>query len=87
MALGRISAMGKAALFAAILAMPAWAETIRKPADGVPLQTVLDRASEGDVIILEEGEHKGPVTIGKAVALEGERAPSWSGAAREASSL
>lgn len=73
MALGRISAMGKAALFAAILAMPAWAETIRKPADGVPLQAVLDRASEGDVIILEEGEHKGPVTIGKAVALEGEK--------------
>jgi nitrous oxidase accessory protein len=61
-----------AALAVAILASPAWAATIRKAADGSPLQPVLDRASPGDVIVLEGGEHQGPVTIDKTLTLEGE---------------
>lgn len=72
MALTRISAIGMAALAAAILATPAWSATIRKAADGSPLQAVLDRALVGDVIVLAQGEHKGPVTIDKTVTLEGE---------------
>ena len=66
-----ISAFGMAALAAVILACPVSAATIRKAADGLPLQPVLDRASPGDVIVLQ-GEHQGPVTIGKTLTLEGE---------------
>ena len=40
-----ISAFGMAALAAVILACPVSAATIRKAADGLPLQPVLDRAS------------------------------------------
>lgn len=67
-----ISTLGMAALAAAVLAMPAWAATIRKPADGSPLQPVLDRAMPGDVVVLEKGEHPGAVTIDKTLTLEGE---------------
>ncbi|WP_234838807.1 nitrous oxide reductase family maturation protein NosD [Sinorhizobium meliloti] len=66
-----ISAFGMAALAAVILACPVSAATIRKSADGLPLQPVLDRASPGDVIVLQ-GEHQGPVTIDKTLTLEGE---------------
>lgn len=66
------STLGMAALAAAILTMPAWAATIRKAADGAPLQPVLDRAAPGDVVVLAPGEHPGPVTIGKALTLQGE---------------
>jgi nitrous oxidase accessory protein len=61
-----------AALAAAILAMPAGAATIRKIADGSPLQAVIDRAAVGDVVILAPGEHRGGITIGKTLTLEGE---------------
>ncbi|RVP83810.1 nitrous oxide reductase family maturation protein NosD [Sinorhizobium meliloti] len=66
-----ISAFGMAALAAVIVACPVSAATIRKSADGLPLQPVLDRASPGDVIVLQ-GEHQGPVTIDKTLTLEGE---------------
>ena len=67
-----ISTLRMAALAAAILVTPAWAVTIRKPADGSPLQAVLDRASPGDVVVLARGEHPGAVTIDKTLTLEGE---------------
>lgn len=67
-----ISTLRMATLAVAILTMPAWGATIRKPADGSPLQPVLDRASPGDVIILARGEHRGPITIDKTLTLEGE---------------
>ncbi len=72
MARPNISALGMAALAAVILACPASAATIRKAADGSPLQPVLDRAASGDVIVLQGGEHQGPVTVNKTLTLEGE---------------
>src|SRR5690606_12881354 len=67
-----MSKLGMAALAAAVLAMPAWAATVRKAANGAPLQAVIDRASPGDVIVLAEGEHGGPVVIDKTVTVQGE---------------
>ena len=72
MALRGLSTLGMAALAAAILAMPAGAATIRKTADGSPLQAVIDRAAVGDVVILAPGKHRGGITIGKMLTLEGE---------------
>ena len=66
------AAMGMAVLVAAILASPAWADRIVAYAGGGDLQAVLDAASPGDVVTLEAGQHKGPVTIGKALTLQGE---------------
>ncbi|WP_018237688.1 nitrous oxide reductase family maturation protein NosD [Ensifer sp. BR816] len=72
MARPNLPTLGMAALAVAILACPAWAATIRKAADGSPLQPVLDRAQPGDVVVLEGREHQGPVTIDKTLTLEGE---------------
>ena len=66
-----ISTLGMATLVA-VLALPAWAATILKPADGSTLQPVLDRAAAGDVSVLATGEHGGPVLIDKPLTLEGE---------------
>jgi nitrous oxidase accessory protein len=71
MAVARIYTLGMAAAVA-ILVLPAQAETIHHLADGRPLQEVIDRAAEGDVIVLTRGEHAGPVTIGKTLTLQGE---------------
>ena len=68
---GTILAMGTAAL-AAVLGMPAWAETIYHRPDGLPLQTVIDRSASGDVIVLARGEHAGPITLDRALKIEGE---------------
>ena len=62
-----------AALAAAIAASPASAETVTVPAGtGKSLQMFLDLARPGDVLRLAPGEHRGPVTISVAVAVEGE---------------
>ncbi|WP_083265219.1 nitrous oxide reductase family maturation protein NosD [Sinorhizobium alkalisoli] len=72
MARPNIPTLGMAALAVVILVSPASAATIRKSADGSPLQPLLDGAAPGDVIVLEAGEHQGPVTIDKTLTLEGE---------------
>lgn len=61
-----------AALAAAMICAPATAELIAVPAGGADLQAVLDAASPGDVVRLESGEHKGPLSVGKPLTLEGE---------------
>lgn len=53
-------------------ALPAAAETLRVPAVPGALSEILDRARPGDVLILEEGSHAGPVLIEKPLVLEGE---------------
>jgi nitrous oxidase accessory protein len=63
---------GMAALSAAILALPAFAETIILRACEGDLQSFADRARPGDVLRLEAGEHQGPVTITRTITLEGE---------------
>jgi nitrous oxidase accessory protein len=64
--------LGSAAAFAAGLAMPAWAERVSVPPGEASLQEILDAASDGDVIALESGEHRGPARITKKVTLAGE---------------
>jgi nitrous oxidase accessory protein len=61
------------AAIAAGLASPAGAGRIVVPAGGeMPLQDVLDRAADGDVVVLQAGEHRGPLQITRRLALEGE---------------
>ena len=50
--------LGPAALLAAGLAVPAQAERIAVDPAADP-QEVLDRAADGDVVVLKAGEHRG----------------------------
>ncbi len=75
---------GLAAIFAASLALPgfslpAWAARITAEPGDADLQSVLDQAADGDVIVLKAGEHRGPVTINKKLTLEGEPGAVLSG--------
>ncbi|WP_091135987.1 right-handed parallel beta-helix repeat-containing protein [Microvirga guangxiensis] len=63
--------MGLAAIFAAGLALPARAERIAVSA-GEAVQEIIDRADEGDVILLKAGEHRGPIRVTRKVTVEGE---------------
>jgi nitrous oxidase accessory protein len=54
----------------AVLVGPAFAERL-VVAPGEDVQAVLDRAAGGDVVVLESGEHRGPVRIEKSATLEG----------------
>jgi nitrous oxidase accessory protein len=59
-----------AAIVAAGLSAFANAETL-KAVPSEPLQAVLDRAHDGDVIELAPGEYKGPIRIDRRLALTG----------------
>ncbi|WP_445502401.1 nitrous oxide reductase family maturation protein NosD [Microvirga sp. G4-2] len=60
------------AVFTAGLAMPAWAERITvPPGEGNP-QEFLDKAADGDVVILQAGEHRGTIRITRRLTVEGE---------------
>jgi nitrous oxidase accessory protein len=59
-----------AAAFVACLAAPCSAARLIVPPVESDLQAVLDRAADGDVIVLE-GAHQGPVRITRRVTLEG----------------
>ncbi len=62
-----------AAIFAAGLALPAWAATwVISPDEGSP-QAILDRAADGDVVRFEAGEHRGSIRITRKVTVEGEK--------------
>jgi nitrous oxidase accessory protein len=63
--------LGLAAAFAAGSALPALAERI-VVSSGDNLQEVIDRAADGDVIVLKAGEHRGPITISRRLTVEGE---------------
>ena len=65
-----ISAVATSAIFAAGVAGSASAETL-KIAPEQPLQAVLDRAQDGDVIELVPGEYKGAIRIDHRVVLAG----------------
>jgi nitrous oxidase accessory protein len=67
-----IMRLGSAALLAAGLGSAAVAERIVVAPGEADLQAVLDRASDGDSIILQKGEHRGPIRITRKVMLEGE---------------
>lgn len=62
---------GLAAIFAASISSPASAERILVSA-GDAVQASLDRAAEGDVLVLKRGEHRGPIRISRKMTLEGE---------------
>jgi len=67
------------AAFAAGSALPAWAERITVSSGDIP-QAALDRAAEGDVVVLERGEHRGPLRITRRVTVEGEPGAVLAGA-------
>ena len=73
-----------AAVFAVSLtlpgsSLPAWAARITVAPGEAGLQSVLDQAADGDVVVLEAGEHRGPVTIDRKLTLEGEPGAVLSG--------
>ncbi len=59
------------ALLAAGFAWPAAAERILV-APGEDAQAALDATTEGDVVVLRAGEHRGPLKVTRTIALEGE---------------
>jgi nitrous oxidase accessory protein len=63
---------GAAAIVAAVLAQPVLAERVLVPPGESDVQALLDRAMDGDVIVLQKGEHRGPLTISRKLTLEGE---------------
>lgn len=63
--------MGLAAVFAASLALPAWAERIAV-STGDAVQEILDLAADNDAVVLKRGEHRGPIQVTRKVKLEGE---------------
>lgn len=63
--------LGLAAAFAAGTTIPAWAERIAV-SPGAMTQEAIDLASDGDVIVLKRGEHRGPIHVRRKVTLEGE---------------
>ena len=70
-----------AALLAAgvFLASPAAAERLVVAPDG-DLQAVINKAAEGDTVIVE-GEHRGTLALTRTVTVEGRarRQPGWAG--------
>jgi nitrous oxidase accessory protein len=67
-----IARMGPAAALAAGLAWPASAARIVIPPGEPDVQAELDRAAEGDTVILQRGEHRGPLRITRTLTLQGE---------------
>jgi nitrous oxidase accessory protein len=67
-----IAHSGLAATCAVGLALPAAAERIVVAPGREDLQSLLDRTSDGDAIVLQAGEHRGPLRIARRLILEGE---------------
>ena len=63
--------LGLAVVFTAGLVLPAQAERISVGV-GDALQDAIDMATDGDVIVIEAGEHRGPMRITRRVTVEGE---------------
>ena len=59
------------AVLAVGLAVPGHAERVVVSVDQ-PLQTVVDALSDGDTVVLKEGEHRGPLEIRRRIIVEGE---------------
>lgn len=70
--LATLATLGMAAFLAAIPGHSAGAAEIAVPADETSLQTIVDAATPGDVLLLKTGRHRGPVSITKRVTLQGE---------------
>lgn len=63
--------LGSAAAFAAGHTLPASAERIVVAPGSEELQAIVDRASDGDVIVLQSGEHGASIRLAKRLVLEG----------------
>jgi nitrous oxidase accessory protein len=63
--------LGLAVAFVAGLSMPARAERLAVSAGDNP-QDVVDVATDGDVVVLRRGEHRGPLRITRRLTVEGE---------------
>lgn len=70
---GRLLLVAKVAVLAAALGIPrAWAERIVVAPGDAGLQSQVDAARDGDVLVLQAGRHRGPVHVTKRIVLEGE---------------
>ena len=69
--LATIVVIGMTAVAAAIPASPAQSAVVIVPPGGAGLQSAIAEAQPGDVIRLEAGEHRGPVTLDAPLTLEG----------------
>jgi nitrous oxidase accessory protein len=67
-----VARLGSVAILAAGLAWPAAAERIVVPPGAADLQAILDRTADGDVVVLQAGEHHGPLRITRKLIVEGE---------------
>jgi nitrous oxidase accessory protein len=63
--------LGLAAALVACSAPSAWAERIIALPGG-SLQDLIDRAADGDVVVLKAGEHHGAIRITRQMTVEGE---------------
>ena len=68
---GRLPAL-LLALGVAILAAEARAEEMRQVPPGGDLQDAIDHAAAGDILVLEAGEHRGPVVVSRPLTLRGQ---------------
>jgi nitrous oxidase accessory protein len=67
-----IMGLGVAAAFVAAPSFPASAERILVPPGQGNLQDVIDHAVEGDVIVVQTGEHRESINIARKLTVEGE---------------
>ncbi|GAU87069.1 nitrous oxide reductase family maturation protein NosD [Bosea sp. BIWAKO-01] len=74
--------LGLAAVAAASLVRPATAAPIQVEPGREELQAVIDRAAEGDVILLAPGEHRGPVRLARRLTLAGEEGAVLTGSSQ-----
>ncbi len=74
-----IAQLAPAAMLAAGLASPAAAERVIVPAGGGDLQAAIDRAADGDILVLQSGEHRGPLRITHPLTLQGEAGATLDG--------
>ncbi|KAB0266830.1 nitrous oxide reductase family maturation protein NosD [Microvirga brassicacearum] len=64
--------MGLAAFLAASPTFSAMGEQFTVAPGEISLQEILDAASDGDVVVLKAGEHRGPLRITRGLTLKGE---------------
>lgn len=74
--------LGLTAIFAAGFTLSAQAERIVVAPGSEGLQAIIDRASDGDVIVLRSGEHGAPVRLAKRLVLEGDPGAVLTGSGR-----
>ena len=74
--------LGLAALFAASLVMPASAEQRTIELGRGDLQADIDKAADGDVLILAAGDHAGPIRLSRKLTIVGATGATLNGSGK-----